>query len=73
MSYQLTTNLIADCMALIPHNLEKLNKNQKIFNIDSDKWVRPYFYSKAFGQPFERLDDYLKTIVISHCLRHPLR
>ena len=24
-NYKLTTNLIADCMALIPHNLEVLN------------------------------------------------
>ena len=58
-NYKLTTNLIVDCMALIPHNLELLNESYDFFasgDMDveySFKWLHPR----------------LKFLNLSHCLR----
>ena len=58
-NYKLTTNLIADCMALIPHNLELLNENYDFF-ASGDMDVE-YF--------FNELHPRLKFLELSHCLR----
>ena len=58
-NYKLTTNLIADCMALIPHNLELLNENYDFF-ASGDMDVE-YFYNG--------LRPELKFLNLSHCLR----
>lgn len=58
-NYKLTTNLIADCMALIPHNLELLNENYDFF-ASGDMDVE-YF--------FNELHPRLKFLNLSHCLR----
>ena len=58
-NYKLTTNLIADCMALIPHNLELLNENYDFF-ASGDMDVE---YS------FNELHPSFKFLNLSHCLR----
>ena len=58
-NYKLTTNLIADCMALIPHNLEVLNDNYDFF-ASGDMDVEYYF---------NELHPRLKFLNLSHCLR----
>ena len=58
-NYKLTTNLIADCMALIPHNLELLNENYDFF-ASGDMDVE---YS------FNELHPSFKFLELSHCLR----
>ena len=58
-NYKLTTNLIADCMALIPHNLELLNENYDFF-ASGDMDVEYYF---------NELHPRLKFLNLSHCLR----
>lgn len=58
-NYKLTTNLIADCMALIPHNLELLNEDYDFF-ASGDMDVE-YFYNG--------LHPRLKFLELSHCLR----
>ena len=58
-NYKLTTNLIADCMALIPHNLELLNESYDFF-ASGDMDVE-YF--------FNELHPSFKFLDISHCLR----
>lgn len=49
----LTTNLIADCMALIPQNLERLNQN-----------TNKYKFISLHGQQMTATFG-----VLSHCLR----
>ena len=58
-NYKLTTNLIADCMALIPHNLEVLNDNYDFF-ASGDMDIEYYF---------NELHPRLKFLNLSHCLR----
>ncbi len=58
-NYKLTTNLIVDCMALIPENLELLNEDYDFF-ASGDMDVE-YFYNG--------LHPRLKFLNLSHCLR----
>ena len=80
--YQLTTDLIADCMALIPQNLERFNEGQKLFNlyeksekiyIDISKmesWDLQYFFSHFFLDSIRyHIEDVFKVAFLSHCLR----
>lgn len=68
--YKLTTDLIADCMALIPDNLDRLNEWQEdyLFEIkDGDILFTPAISYNTWGlDGFLSLDQY---IIISHCLR----
>lgn len=63
--YTLTTDLIADCMALIPDNLERLNNEKYKIEIDKNSFTingwSPFFYiTDNSTQGF---------LFISHCLR----
>ena len=58
-NYKLTDNLISDCMALIPHNLELLNENYDFF-ASGDMDVE---------HSFNELHPSFKFLELSHCLR----
>ena len=78
-NYKLTTNLIADCMALIPQNLERLNDSQDIFKFKSyDPKLIEFNNLTLYNVKeqetysilnFNGLIDTFKVFVISHCLR----
>lgn len=71
MNYTLTTNLIKDCMALIPQNIDRLNGEQEIFML----WrpVNGNFYydweNESHSIKFNQCEDYQKFVILSFCLR----
>ncbi len=71
--YKLTTNLIADCMALIPKNLELLNKiTQDLESKHANLDIKYLFYfdaERVYRSYFEYLTDYNQFGMISYCLR----
>jgi hypothetical protein len=67
--YKLTTNLIADCMALIPQNLELLNKTVfPIFNFNDYEKDQIFCVKNEYGK-FDELSDFAQFLFLSHCLR----
>ena len=71
-NYTLTTDLIADCMALIPQNLERLKNDFFSINIHESRGIEFEFDLLDYG--FHNLDWYdtfdgYSLFIISHCLR----
>lgn len=69
--YKLTTDLISDCMALIPQNLERLNKpDYSVEIINKEIYVctpsNKYF---IFGGDFFYKDYERDFVFACHCLR----
>jgi hypothetical protein len=66
-NYTLTTDLIADCMALIPQYLELLNTSQNEFEFGYD------IFTDKIGMATKLYDtnsDIWKFHAFSHCLRN---
>jgi len=63
-NYKLTTDLIVDCMALIPHNLERLNNQH--FNIEMEDenslYVNNYLLDNRPSNSFSFFSHCLRTI-----------
>lgn len=60
--YKLTTDLIADCIALIPQNLGRLNASKINSSISFD-------FSKLDNNFYTDFSNDAKFKIISHCLR----
>jgi hypothetical protein len=70
-NYKLTTDLIADCMALIPQNLELLNNHGFYFEkVDSFYEVELPSASNCRLSFYDARQAELSFIIASHCLRN---
>ena len=71
INYKLTKDLVADCMALIPYNLEKLNRTSKDFEFkhQNNRSIFVYDLKNSYECYFCYLKSNYKFVFISHCLR----
>ena len=71
INYKLTKDLVADCMALIPYNLEKLNSTSKGFEFkhQNNRSIFVYDLKNSYECYFCYLKSNYKFVFISHCLR----
>jgi len=77
-NYKLTRDLIADCTALIPQNLELLNENNltidSIYFLFKNDCIEKFDKSKGYTGCVARVDlvdysDFYQFQILSHCLR----
>ena len=70
-NYKLTTDLIADCMALIPQNLKRLNEKAKYFKFEFQNNEPLFIYDleNNYKCYFQYLKFNYGVSIISHCLR----